>query len=93
MVTMKMRAAIVVTGMIAAAFGATAPAGADPTDDPCQLAVTFLCRFVPMAPDLDHNVDLTKEPAIVDGQPLPEIPAGTQSQDTSPADICVDGCA
>jgi hypothetical protein len=90
---MKMRAAIVVTGMIAALFGATPPAGADPTDDPCQLAVTFLCRFVPMAPDLDHNVDLTKEPGIVNGQPLPSGPAGTESQDQSPADICVDGCA
>jgi hypothetical protein len=91
-VTMKMRAAIVVMGVIAALFGATAPAGADPTDDPCQLAVTFLCRFLPMAPDLDHNVDLTKEPGFINGQTLPSMPADPQPEDTPPADVCINGC-
>jgi hypothetical protein len=75
MVAMKMRAVIVALGMLAAAFVVAAPAGADPSDDPCQLAVTFLCRFVPMAPDLDHDVDLTQDPGALSGQPLPETPA------------------
>ena len=85
MVTMKMRAAIVVTGVIAALFGATAPAGADPTDDPCQLAVTFLCRFLPIAPDLDHDVDLTRQqpPADPNAPPPESLPV---------VDPCAAGC-
>jgi hypothetical protein len=75
MVATKMRVVIVATGLLAAAFVVAAPAGADPADDPCQLAVTFLCRFVPMAPDLDHDVDLTQDPGALSGQPPPEAPA------------------
>jgi hypothetical protein len=69
-----MRAVIVAVGVLVAAFGMAAPAGADPGDDPCQLAVSFLCKFVPMAPDLDHNVDLSQDPGALYGQPLPEPP-------------------
>jgi hypothetical protein len=72
---MKMRAVIVALGVTAAALGVAAPAGADPADDPCQLAVALLCRFVPMAPDLDHDVDLTQDPGALGGQPLPDTPA------------------
>lgn len=74
MVTMTMRF-VVAAGLIGAALGVAAPAGADPADDPCQLAVTFLCRFLPIAPDLDHDVDLSQDPGAFSSQPLPETPA------------------
>jgi hypothetical protein len=91
-VAMKMRAVIVALGMLAAAFVAAAPAGADPADDPCQLAVSFLCRFVPMAPELDHDVDLTQDPGALNGQPVPQLPAG-ESAPEPPVDPCLNGCA
>jgi hypothetical protein len=74
MVATKMRAVAIALGVAAAALGLAAPAAADPADDPCQLAVSFLCRFVPMAPELDHDVDLTQDPGALNGQPLPEPP-------------------
>ncbi|BBX18288.1 fibronectin-binding protein [Mycolicibacterium duvalii] len=73
---MKLRAAIVAMGLAPAALGIAAPAAADPAADPCQLAVTFLCRFVPMAADLDHNIDLTQETGVNNGQPVPQLPIG-----------------
>jgi hypothetical protein len=88
----KKPAVIIAIGMAAAVFGAAAPARADSPDDPCQLAASFLCRFLPMAPDLDHNIDLTKEPGLVNGQPLPSTPAGTLPEHMPPADICLNGC-
>lgn len=51
-----------------------APAGADPGGDPCQLAVTFLCKFMPIAPDLDGDLDLTHSSVGIDGQPLDQSP-------------------
>ena len=36
-----------------------APASAEPGDDPCELATNFFCRFVPIAPHLEGDVDLT----------------------------------
>ena len=46
---------------VAAAVFVAAPAGADPTDNPCELAVTFLCQFLPIAPNLEGDVDLTQQ--------------------------------
>ncbi|MDT7732281.1 MAG: hypothetical protein QOK45_2534, partial [Mycobacterium sp.] len=37
-------AAVLTAGLLLAA-----PASADPGDNPCELAVTFVCRFVPIA--------------------------------------------
>jgi hypothetical protein len=41
---------------------AAVPARADPGAGSCPLAIAFLCGLVPIAPDLDHDVDLTKVP-------------------------------
>ncbi|MGH3644802.1 MAG: fibronectin-binding protein [Mycobacterium sp.] len=60
-------------------------AAADPGDDPCTLAVSFLCRFVPMAPSLDGDVDLTKQ------QP-PADPADPRTAAPPLTDICTSGC-
>ncbi|WP_235892258.1 fibronectin-binding protein [Mycolicibacterium hodleri] len=50
-----------------------APAAADPDNDPCQFAFSLFCRLVPIAPDLDHNIDLTQDQPPVDpAAPLPE---------------------
>jgi hypothetical protein len=65
---------------VAASFVWAVPASADPIEDPCQLAVTFLCRFIPMAPGLDHDVDLSGELGANDGPPAPEPPVGVPVQ-------------
>lgn len=91
---MLKKAAVVAVAAIGMSLGVAAPAGADTDDDPCQLAVNFLCKFVPIAPDLDHDIDLTKNPGAIDGQPLPQMPpAGDQDPENArPADICANGC-
>jgi len=72
-------AAALATGLLLAA-----PASAEPGDSPCELAVTFLCKFVPVAPDLDHDLDLTQQQPVDPSAPPPE---------SAPvADPCVAGC-
>jgi hypothetical protein len=68
-----------------AALGFAAPAGAEPGDNPCQFAATFLCKFVPMVPDLDHDIDLTQQPGTVDSEPVPSQAAGGPSPDAGPS--------
>jgi hypothetical protein len=76
---------VVALSALCSAVFLAAPASADPSDDPCELAVTFLCHFVPIAPDLDHNIDLTQlQPPVDQAGPLPES--------LPPADICANGC-
>jgi hypothetical protein len=54
-------------------------------DDPCALAITFLCRFMPVAPDLDGDLDLTlQQPPVGAGMPAPES--------LPPIDPCSMGC-
>lgn len=67
----------VAAGTVLGALSLAAPAGADSADDPCQLAVTFLCKFMFIAPTLDHDVDLTQNPAEINGSTLPQLPAST----------------
>jgi hypothetical protein len=69
--------------LVAAALFAV-PASADPGDNPCELAINFLCRIVPIAPDLDHDLDLTnQQPADPNAPPPDSLPA---------TDPCVAGC-
>jgi hypothetical protein len=76
----RMRSTVVALGLMTTALGVAAPASAEPGDDPCQLAATFLCRFVPMAPDLDHDIDLTQQPGTaVDAGP-PAAPTNTDQR-------------
>ncbi len=60
-------------------------ASAAPGDDPCRLAVSFICAFVPVAPELDGDVDFTKQLPSVD---LTAPPADA----LSPFDPCAAGC-
>jgi len=66
------KAPIAAVSALAAAVFLAVPAGAEPGDNPCELAVNFLCQFVPIAPDLDHDVDLTQQQPIDPNAPPPE---------------------
>jgi hypothetical protein len=76
---------VALSGAVIAGTLAVPSATADPSDDPCALAISFFCRFVPIAPELDGDVDLTKDlpPAAV-----PTAPAESQV----PVDTCAAGC-
>jgi hypothetical protein len=81
------RASIAGIGIVAAGLmlPGRAVADAGPGEDPCNLAVSFFCRFVPIAPDLDGDVDMTKQlPPVDPGDPAPATPP--------PTDICLTGC-
>lgn len=54
---LRVIAAGMVTFMLAVAF----PTGVGKAENPCQLAATFVCQFVPILPDLDGDVDHTKQ--------------------------------
>lgn len=90
----KKRALIAAIGACAFALTVAAPAAADPVDDPCQLGVTFLCRFMPMAPGLDHDIDLTQGSGTLNGQSLQQMPSGQLPEDGPPAPVCgASGCS
>lgn len=79
-------------GISALAVGLAGPAAANPANDPCQLAINFLCQLVPVAPDLDDSIDLTQQPGTIAGEPVPQMPAAPVSDYGPPAPICADGC-
>lgn len=56
------KAVIIALGTATTGLYLAAPAGADPDVDPCHAIIIPICRFVPMAPNLDHDVDLTQDP-------------------------------
>lgn len=78
---------------LAALFFAPA-ATADPASDPCQLAATFLCKLMPVAPDLDHDIDLTQGSATIGGHSMPQLPTPKPGapEMIQPPDICMYGC-
>lgn len=82
---MLKKAIITAVSALTAAILFAVPANAEPGDNPCQLAVTFLCKFVPLAPDLEGDVDLTKDqpPADPNAPPPESLPV---------APICAAGC-
>jgi hypothetical protein len=78
------RTAIAAAAVLTAGLFLAAPAAADPGDNPCELAINFLCRFVPNAPDLDHDIDLTQQQPVDPNAPPPEsLPV---------VDPCAAGC-
>ncbi|MDT5278865.1 MAG: hypothetical protein QOJ20_60 [Mycobacterium sp.] len=82
---MLKRTAIAAAAALAAGLLLSAPATAEPGDNPCELAINFLCRYVPIAPDLDHDVDLTQQqpPADPNAPPPDSLPV---------VDPCAAGC-
>jgi len=79
------RTVIATATALAAGLLLSAPATAEPGDNPCELAINFLCRFVPIAPDLDHDVDFTRQqpPADPNAPPPESLPV---------VDPCAAGC-
>jgi hypothetical protein len=47
--------------MLTAATTLAAPASAS-RDNPCRATLIPICAFVPVLPNLDHDVDLTTDP-------------------------------
>jgi hypothetical protein len=80
-----MMAMVVTAGVLGAQIALAVPSVADPTDDPCGLAVSFFCRFVPIAPELDGDVDLTT-------QVPPADPAAPPPDSLPPGNVCAMGC-
>ena len=79
------KTAIAAVSALSAAVLLSAPADADPVENPCDLAINFFCRFVPIAPHLEGDVDLTQ-------QLPPADPAAPPPESLPPADICAAGC-
>jgi hypothetical protein len=60
------------------------PASADPGDNPCEFAINYFCKFMPMAPDLEGDIDLTQQRPVDPNAPPPEsLPV---------VDPCAAGC-
>lgn len=64
------------TTMIAMAISAAglalaAPVGADADFNPCGGGVIPICALVPVLPNLDHDVDLTRDPNALDPSDTP----------------------
>lgn len=76
-----MKAVVLTAGVVSAQIALAVP----PTDDPCGLAVSFFCRFVPIAPELDGDVDLTT-------QVPPADPAAPPPDSLPPGNVCTMGC-
>jgi hypothetical protein len=75
----------VIGAAVALAAGVLMAAPAAAGNNPCEFAVSYLCRFVPIAPDLEGDVDLTQQQPPVDpNAPPPEsLPV---------VDPCAAGC-
>ncbi|MGX9788380.1 fibronectin-binding protein [Mycobacterium sp. MMS18-G62] len=80
---MVKKAVIAAVGALTAGLLFAAPATAEP-GNPCELAINFLCRFVPVAPELDHDIDLTQQQAVDPNAPPPDS--------LPPANPCAAGC-
>lgn len=78
---MVTKSALAALSALAAAVFLAVPAGAQPGQNPCEFAFNFFCQFVPIAPELEGDVDLTQQLPPVD--PNAPIPI---------ADPCANGC-
>jgi hypothetical protein len=79
------KAMALLVGIALVSTAEPARASAAPGDDPCTPAVSFICRFVPVAPELDGDVDLTKQLPSVD-------PTAPPADSLPPLDPCANGC-
>jgi hypothetical protein len=79
------RTVIVAVATLTAGLLLAAPATADPGDNPCEFAVNYFCRFIPIAPDIEGDVDLTQQqpPADPNAPPPESLPV---------VDPCAAGC-
>ena len=82
----RMAAALSIASVVLVLVAWPAVATADPSDDPCPLAMAFVYRFVPIAPNLEGDIDLTQQhPPTDPNTPMPDLPPQTDI-------ICANGC-
>ena len=74
--TSLLAVALAVTGV-----GLSGPPASAAPDNPCDLALSFFCRFVPTAPDLEGDVDLSTQ-----------VPLTSPDESLPPVDVCARGC-
>jgi hypothetical protein len=79
------RTLIAAAAALAAGTLFTVPASAEPGDNPCEFTINYVCKFIPIAPDLKRDVDLTKDQALAD----PDAP---QLDSLPVVDPCAGGC-
>lgn len=74
------RRIVAVTGALAVTGGVlAAPVAAEPP--PCEFGLSFLCSMLPIAPELDHDVELTGD-----------VPPANSLPEDQVADPCALGC-
>lgn len=73
---MLKRTLIAAAAALAAETLFAVPASAEPGDNPCEFAINYFCKFIPIAPDLEGDVDLTKDrpPANLNAPPPDSLP-------------------
>ena len=82
---MLKRTVIAAATLLAAGVLLAIPANADPGDNPFEFAINYFCRFIPIAPDLEGDVDLTQQ------QP-PADPNAPPPESRPVVDPCAPGC-
>ncbi len=82
---MLRRPVIAAAAALAAGVYLATPTSADPGDNPCEFAINYFCKFIPIAPDLEGDVDLTTDqpPADPNAPPPESLPV---------VDPCAAGC-
>jgi len=81
-----MAALVASVGVALSGWAMPWPAVADPSDDSCPLSMMLFCSLIPVAPGLDHDIDLTKPPPPAD-------PGAPADEPRPPAELCTDGCS
>ena len=82
---MLKRTLIAAAAALAAGTLFTVPASAEPGDNPCEFTINYVCKFIPIAPDLKRDVDLTNDQPLAD----PDAP---QLDSLPVVDPCAGGC-
>jgi hypothetical protein len=78
------RTVIAAAAALTAALFLATPAAAEPGDNPCEFAINYFCKFLPIAPNLEGDVDLTQQqPVDPNALPPESLPA---------VDPCAAGC-
>jgi hypothetical protein len=78
------RTLVAAVAALAAGTPLAIPANAEPDDNPCEVAINYFCKFIPIAPDLEGDVDLTQQQPVDPNAPPPEsLPV---------VDPCAAGC-
>jgi hypothetical protein len=76
--SMKKKTTLAVVTAFALGICSAAYAGADPGTSPCGPFSNPICAFIPLLPELDHDVDLTMDPGVLNGNGATDVHLGTE---------------